>query len=165
VWPLPGSSPTQVHRLKATMILPGPHGCPCAHEDGYGHQTGRSFVRLPSSIGILEHMSQVGVRPGLGWSKEAVDGLSDAAQRDHWRTGGRSPPCKRSVRHVANEVTEADVPRMMVESLHRLASRSRRPASQRVDGSHFFPSCGGVACLNLGLILRGQTGGSSAPHG
>jgi hypothetical protein len=26
---------------KATMILlPGPHGCPCAHEDGYGPSIG-----------------------------------------------------------------------------------------------------------------------------
>jgi hypothetical protein len=42
--------------------LPGPHGCPCAHAVGYGHQTGISFVRLPSSIDPLEHKSQAGIR-------------------------------------------------------------------------------------------------------
>jgi hypothetical protein len=55
--------PTQMHRLNATMILPGPHGCPCAHADGYGHQTGRSFARLPSSTSPLEHTCQTGNRP------------------------------------------------------------------------------------------------------
>jgi hypothetical protein len=47
------------------MTLPGPHGCPCVHEDGYGHQTGRSFVRFTSCIDILEHMSV---------SKETLEG-------------------------------------------------------------------------------------------
>src|ERR1700733_3354238 len=79
--------PTQMHRLNATMILPGPHACPCAHADGYGHQTGRSFARSPSSIELLEHTCQTGNRSA---APEKSEGALTNLQVDALGVTGRA---------------------------------------------------------------------------
>jgi len=61
--------------------LPGPHGCPCPHEGGYGQQTGRSFSRLPSSIGGVRHR-RTGERRWLNVT--AVPDAQDDRGRPSW---------------------------------------------------------------------------------